>query len=106
MLELLVLALALAAGVLWFRYENARDALKAHLQARGIPSVVYYVKPLHLQAAYRDFPRVPEGLPVSEGLSARILCLPMHPYLSAHDQDRIIAEIRSFAERQGSIAAE
>ena len=74
-----------------------RDALKAHLQANGIPSVIYYVKPLHLQAAYERYPRTPSGLPVSEGLPSRILCLPMHPYLSRADQDRIIETIRTFA---------
>ena len=75
-----------------------RDLLKAHLQEAGIPSVIYYVKPLHEQVAYRGFPRVPGGLPVSEGLCGRILCLPMHPYLGVDDQDRIIEEIRGFHE--------
>lgn len=75
-----------------------RDALKAHLADKGIPSVVYYVKPLHLQKAYEAYPRTPQGLPVSEGLSERILCLPMHPYLAALDQDRVIAAVREFSE--------
>lgn len=78
-----------------------RDALKAHLQAAGIPSVIYYVKPLHLQVAYDRFPRVPTGLPVSEELPSRILCLPMHPYLTADDQDRICDTIGEFIARQG-----
>ena len=80
----------------WAQYAietPVRDALKAHLQANGIPSVIYYVKPLHEQVAYRDFPRTPGGLPVSEALPKRILCLPMHPYLSEADQDRIISTI-------------
>ena len=84
-----------------------RDQLKAHLQSLGIPSVIYYVKPLHLQTAYKHFPRTPAGLPVSEGLSERILCLPMHAYLSEADQDRIIDAIRGFVTGNGSqIAAE
>lgn len=83
-----------------------RDALKAHLQAEGIPSVIYYVKPLHQQVAYRDYPTAPGGLPVSEDLPSRILCLPMHPYLSEADQDRIIAAIRDFIEVTGARAAE
>lgn len=83
-----------------------RDALKAHLQAEGIPSVIYYVKPLHQQVAYRDYPRTPGGLPVSEELPSRILCLPMHPYLSEADQDRIIAAIRDFIEAAEARAAE
>ena len=73
-----------------------RDGLKAHLQEKGIPSVVYYPKPLHLQEAYAHYPRAPEGLPVSEALPGRILCLPMHPYLEEPDQDRIIGEISAF----------
>ncbi|HEV7253804.1 MAG TPA: DegT/DnrJ/EryC1/StrS aminotransferase family protein [Mesorhizobium sp.] len=79
-----------------------RDGLKEHLADKGIPSVIYYVKPLHQQMAYERFPRTPLGLPVSEGLSERILCLPMHPYLAADDQDRVIAEIRGFVEASAS----
>lgn len=84
----------------WAQYAieaKDRDGLKAHLQARKIPSVIYYVKPLHAQVAYRDYPRTPTGLAVSESLPQRILCLPMHPYLSEADQDLIIAAIREYA---------
>ena len=84
-----------------------RDALKAHLQENGIPSVIYYVKPLHQQIAYRDFPVAPGGLPVSEALPGTILCLPMHPYLSTEDQDRVISTIRNFVGRNAvTLAAE
>ncbi|TJW18888.1 MAG: DegT/DnrJ/EryC1/StrS aminotransferase family protein, partial [Mesorhizobium sp.] len=50
-----------------------RDGLKAHLSEKGIPSVIYYVKPLHEQIAYRDYPRTPTGLAVSEKLPKQIL---------------------------------
>ncbi len=87
----------------WAQYsiesEN-RDGLKAHLQAEGVPSVIYYVKPLHLQTAYKRYPIAPGGLPVSESLPSRILSLPMHPYLSESDQDRIIGAIRAFHGRK------
>lgn len=73
-----------------------RDALKAHLQAAGIPSVIYYVKPLHLQTAYRHYPRAQESLAVSEALADSVLSLPMHPYLSVADQDKIINTICAF----------
>lgn len=73
-----------------------RDALKAYLQEAGVPSVVYYVKPLHLQTAYCHFPRAPAGLPVSERVADRVLSLPMHPYLSHVDQDKVIKAIRNF----------
>lgn len=81
----------------WAQYAietERRDEVREALRAEDIPSVVYYEKPLHLQAAYAAYPRAPEGLPVSEALSGRILCLPMHPYLTKADQDRIVATIR------------
>ncbi|TIS32636.1 MAG: DegT/DnrJ/EryC1/StrS aminotransferase family protein [Mesorhizobium sp.] len=73
-----------------------RDGLKAHLGEQGIPSVIYYVKPLHEQIAYRDYPRTPTGLAVSEKLPKQILCLPMHAYLSEADQDKIVETIRNY----------
>lgn len=84
-----------------------RDGLKAHLQEKGIPSVIYYVKPLHAQVAYSHFPRTPTGLKVSDELPNRILCLPMHPYLSQDDQDRIIETIRNYVgSNSAQVAAE
>jgi UDP-2-acetamido-2-deoxy-ribo-hexuluronate aminotransferase len=82
-----------------------RDELQAHLKSQGIPSVIYYVKPLHKQTAYDRYPVAPGGLPVTDSKPGTILCLPMHPYLSEEDQDRVIAEIRSFVEVQGALAA-
>lgn len=73
-----------------------RDTLQAHLKSQGIPSVIYYVKPLHQQIAYERYPVAPNGLPVTESKPQSILCLPMHAYLSEEDQDRVIGEIRSF----------
>jgi dTDP-4-amino-4,6-dideoxygalactose transaminase len=81
----------------WAQYAietERRDAVRTALKEAGIPSVVYYEKPLHLQKAYEHYPRASAGLTVSETLPSRILCLPMHPYLSEADQDRIIGTIR------------
>lgn len=83
----------------WAQYTievNDRDGLAAHLKARGIPSGVYYPIPMHLQPAYEHQPRGTGGLPVTEGKSARVLSLPMHPYLSEADQDQVVAAIREF----------
>ncbi|HZC58235.1 MAG TPA: DegT/DnrJ/EryC1/StrS aminotransferase family protein [Xanthobacteraceae bacterium] len=71
-----------------------RDKLAADLKAQGIPSAIYYTKPLHRQPAYRDYPVADGGVPVSEQLSGEVISLPMHAYLSQADQDRIIAAIR------------
>jgi UDP-2-acetamido-2-deoxy-ribo-hexuluronate aminotransferase len=71
-----------------------RDALAAALKAAGIPTAIYYAKPLHRQAAYRDFPVADGGLPVSERLTEEVISLPMHAYLDAALQERIIAAVK------------
>ena len=71
-----------------------RDALAAALKAQGIPTAIYYAKPLHRQAAYRGFPVADGGAPVSERLAGEVISLPMHAYLNQPVQDRIIAAVR------------
>ena len=71
-----------------------RDALAAALKAEGIPTAIYYTKPLHRQPAYRDFPVADGGVPVSEQLSKEVISLPMHAYLEPPVQDRIIEAVR------------
>ncbi|MDZ5698416.1 DegT/DnrJ/EryC1/StrS aminotransferase family protein [Chelativorans sp. M5D2P16] len=81
----------------WAQYAietPARDTVRARLKDEGVPSVIYYEKPLHVQGPYAHYPRTPAGLPVSESLPDRILCLPMHPYLSEGDQVRIARVVR------------
>ncbi|APH72395.1 DegT/DnrJ/EryC1/StrS family aminotransferase [Aquibium oceanicum] len=80
-----------------------RDELKAHLAKKGIPSVIYYPKPLHAQEAYRDYPVAPGGLPVSETLPGQILCLPMHPYLQPDAVDQIVSAVREFAGNESLV---
>ena len=71
-----------------------RDALAATLKAQGIPTGIYYAKPLNRQSAYRHFPIAEGGLPVSEQLAEEVISLPMHAYLDEPVQDRIIAAVR------------
>jgi dTDP-4-amino-4,6-dideoxygalactose transaminase len=81
----------------WAQYTietNDRDQLARALKADGVPTAVYYPIPIHQQAPYRRFPLGPGGLPVSEAKAARVLSLPMHPYLAADVQDGVIAAIR------------
>jgi dTDP-4-amino-4,6-dideoxygalactose transaminase len=71
-----------------------RDALARSLKESGIPTAIYYPIPLHRQVAYRHYPVVDGGLPVSEQLAAEVISLPMHPYLDAATQDRVIEAVR------------
>ena len=70
-----------------------RDAVAARLKAAGVPTAIYYPKPLHQQTAYRHYPAAPSGLKNSEALAQTVLSLPMHPYLDEMTQDRIIREV-------------
>lgn len=88
------------ATSVWAQYTirlpaGTRDAVSAALKAVGIPTAVYYPKPLHLQTAYRHFPVAGNGLPVSESIAEQVLSLPMHPYLDLPTQTRIIDEVRA-----------
>ena len=68
--------------------EEARTRVQAALKERGVPTAVYYPRPLHLQPAYRaqhDGTR----LPVSEDLATRIMALPIHPDLTDADVARV-----------------
>jgi dTDP-4-amino-4,6-dideoxygalactose transaminase len=91
----------IAGGVsVWAQYTietDDRDGLAAHLKDKGVPTAAYYPKSLHMQTAYRDFPRGAGGLPVSEAKGKRVLSLPMHPYLGEADQDLIIGAVRGFS---------
>jgi dTDP-4-amino-4,6-dideoxygalactose transaminase len=73
------------------RVEPGRRAeLAAALKAEGIPTAIYYPKPLHRQSAYEHFPYAEGGLPISDQLAAEVISLPMHAYLDEPTQDRII----------------
>ncbi len=83
-----------------------RDAFQSDLKAAGIPTAVYYPKPLHRQTAYKAYPVAGNGLPVSERLADEVVSLPMHPYLTEEVQDRIVRAVRDALVRQRRVAAE
>lgn len=81
----------------WAQYvieTERRDSVIAHLKTRSIPTAVYYPIPIHQQAAYARYPVGPGGLPVTEAKAGVVMALPMHPYLSEADQDRVCAAVR------------
>jgi dTDP-4-amino-4,6-dideoxygalactose transaminase len=91
--------LSAGATSVWAQYvvrlnPGERDALGPILKDKGIPTAIYYPKPLHRQTAYARYPVAGNGLPASDMLAAVVLALPMHPYLPEADQDRIVAGVR------------
>lgn len=79
------------------RLQNSglRDVVMAHMKDAGVPTTIYYPRPLHKQSAYKNFPIDPLGLPVSEQLAGEVFSLPMHPYLDEPSQDKVIAALES-----------
>ena len=76
--------------------EAQRTQIMERLKDTGVPTMIYYPKPLHQQTAYRMHPTATGGaLPVCEDLANRVFSLPMHPYLDDATIDYIIAQVRA-----------
>ena len=105
-----------AQYTLRLRDKEQRDALQAALKADGIPSMVYYPKPMHLQTAFASvipgltssvIPGLTGNLemadqvghddrcPVATSLCDRVLSLPMHPYLTDEQIDTVCAAVKN-----------
>ena len=75
--------------------EEIRTNVIEQLKSKGIPSVVYYQKPLHLQKTFNSLNYKKGDFPISEQVSNRILSLPMHPYLDELDIENICETLKS-----------
>lgn len=71
-----------------------RAAVAAALKSEGIPTAIYYPIPLHRQQAYKHYPVGKGGVAASDRLASEVISLPMHAYLDAATQDRIIDATR------------
>jgi len=77
----------------WAQYTIEVDdpaKFSALMREGGIPTARYYPLPTHMRAAYKEYPVVSTGLPHTEAARHRVVSLPMHAYLEADVQDRII----------------
>ena len=85
----------------WAQYSlvtEKRDLYLTKLKEFGIPTAIYYPRPLHLQTAFSHLGHRQGDFPVAEHMSDRIFSLPMHPYLNASDQDKIIEAVKKIHE--------
>jgi len=77
-----------------------RDALQQFLADRGVPTLIYYPRPLHLQQVYADLGHREGDFPVAEAVSRKILPLPMYPELTDEQVDHVAATAREFFQKE------
>lgn len=83
----------------WAQYTievEDRDAFRAHMADRGVPTAIYYPIPLHLHAPYASYPVAPGGLPVTERVAKTVVSLPMHPDMIDAHVDQVCDAVCDF----------
>ena len=81
----------------WAQYSikiPSRDLIKSKLKEQGIPTAVYYPKPLHLQKCFEYLNYKTGDFPVSEKAAEEIISLPINPYITEVEQEFIIEELK------------
>ncbi len=73
----------------------SRDGVQAALKEAGIPSMVYYMKPMHMQEAFAGTDSARADCPVTEQLCQCVLSLPMHPYMTEEEVKKVTDVLRS-----------
>lgn len=73
-----------------------RDSLQAYLKENGIPSMIYYNKPMHKQMAFSNLKFYDNDYPITNQLCDCVLSLPMHPYLSVTDVSLVCDKVKEF----------
>lgn len=79
--------------------EINRDNLQKELKKFDIPTMVYYIKPMHQQGAYANTISARADCPVTERLSATVLSLPMHPYMQHKDVTYVVSKINEIVKQ-------
>jgi UDP-2-acetamido-2-deoxy-ribo-hexuluronate aminotransferase len=76
-----------------FDSSSERDEMKKELEENGIPSMIYYQKPMHMQKAFDNEINFAIGCPVTKRLCNVVLSLPIHPYLTREDIEKVASVI-------------
>lgn len=81
--------------------KEERDELQKNLKGKGIPSMIYYSKPMHQQGAFSHLGCVDEEFEVSDRLCDTVLSLPMHPYLTNDEIEQVARTIEQGISLRG-----
>lgn len=87
---------AFAVYHLYVVRSEKRDALRSHLDRRGVQTLIHYPVPMHRQPFYRRAYGRRTGFPVAERLCKEIVSLPLNPFLTDKEADAVIKAVNSF----------
>jgi dTDP-4-amino-4,6-dideoxygalactose transaminase len=90
------------AHSVWHLYvvrTRKRDALREHLAAKGIGTMIHYPVPPHHQAAYADMKVPKDAFPIALAMACEALSLPLGPHMTNEQQGDVIAAVREFDAR-------
>lgn len=76
--------------------KEQRDCLQSELKRQDIPSMIYYVKPMHRQIAFAELEHDEKDFSIASELSDTVLSLPMHPYLNEEDVHMVSNVIKGY----------
>lgn len=79
--------------------KEERDGLQAELKKNDIPSMVYYPKPMHKQQAFEKLSFNEDDYANTTQLCDTVLSLPMHPYLTEVDMDKVVEVVKQYKAR-------
>lgn len=77
-----------------------RTALQSAMKAQGVPTAIYYPRPMHTQPVYQRYPVTLSGLSRTEAMAGDVLALPMHPYLEKHAQMQVAQALETALSAQ------
>lgn len=77
-----------------------RTALQSAMKAQGVPTAIYYPRPMHTQPVYQRYPVTLSGLSRTEAMAGDVLALPMHPYLEKHAQMQVVQALETALSAQ------
>lgn len=80
-----------------------RGKIQSEMRKAGIPTMVYYRKPMHRQTAFAETRSADAECPVTKDLCQRVLCLPIHPYLREEEIELIAEELKKLIGRTGDL---
>ena len=70
------------------------------MKEKGVPTAIYYPRPMHTQPVYQRYPVTLSGLSRTEAMAGDVLALPMHPYLEKHTQMQVVDALETALSAQ------